>query len=269
MRQTAFQRAEVLHVEHRLLGTALHFQGTNRRDQYRGFRIQAASAALDIQKLLRAQVRAETGLGDHHIAEGKRGSRCDQTVAAVRDIPEWSRVHQCRATFERLHQIGPKRIPEQERHGACSVQVARTDGSFRGATCRTDDDIAEPFDQIFGIGGKRENRHDLAGGDNDPALFTHGAVSCPDADDRAAECAVVHVDRARPGDALDVELERIAVVEMVVHHRRQQRVRARNRVEVTREMQIDVIHRQHLRVAAAGCAALHAKHRPKTRLAYA
>jgi hypothetical protein len=51
--------------------------------------------------------------------------------------------------------------------------------------------------------------------------------------------------------------------------RRQQVVRQRNGVEVAGEVQVDVLHRHHLRVAAAGRAALHAEHRAQRGLAQA
>ena len=63
--------------------------------------------------------------------------------------------------------------------------------------------------------------------------------------------------------------ERVALLQMVVEHRREQRVRTRDRVEVAGEMEIDVVHRHDLRVAAARRAALHAEHRAEAWLANA
>jgi hypothetical protein len=56
-------------------------------------------------------------------------------------------------------------------------------------------------------------------------------------------------------------------VQVVVHHRREQRMRARDGVEIPGEVEVDVLHRHHLRVSAAGGAALHAEHRAEARLA--
>ena len=63
--------------------------------------------------------------------------------------------------------------------------------------------------------------------------------------------------------------QRVALLQVIVEQRREQRVRARDRVEVAGEVEVDVLHRQHLRVAAARRAALHAEHRPEARLAHA
>ena len=49
----------------------------------------------------------------------------------------------------------------------------------------------------------------------------------------------------------------------------EQVVGERDGVEVAGEMEVDVLHRHDLRVAAAGRAALHAEHRPERRLAQA
>jgi hypothetical protein len=88
-------------------------------------------------------------------------------------------------------------------------------------------------------------------------------------DHAIAECAIVHVDRAGPGDPARIDLQRIALLQMIVEHRREQRVRARDRVKVSREMEIDVIHRNDLRVSAAGGSALHTEDRTEAWLANA
>ena len=61
--------------------------------------------------------------------------------------------------------------------------------------------------------------------------------------------------------------ERVALVQVVVEHRGEQVVRRRDRVEVAGEVEVDLVHRDDLGVAAARRAALHAEHRAETRLA--
>ena len=56
---------------------------------------------------------------------------------------------------------------------------------------------------------------------------------------------------------------------MIVDQRREQIVRRGNGVEIAGEMEIDVLHRYHLRITAAGGAALHAERRTEARLAQA
>src|SRR5439155_15096456 len=80
---------------------------------------------------------------------------------------------------------------------------------------------------------------------------------------------IIHVHGAAPGDPAGIETERIAPINVVVHKRGQQVVRNRDGMEVTGEMQIDVFHRQNLRIAAAGRAALPTKAWAQARFAQA
>ena len=115
-----------------------------------------------------------------------------------------------------------------------------------------------------------EDRHHLGGDRDVEAVRAREAVG--DAAQRVddlAQRAVVHVEDALPGDAAGVEAEAVAPVDVVVEHRRQQIVRRRDRVEVAGEVEVDVLHRHDLRVAAAGRAALDAEAGPERRLAQA
>ena len=94
-----------------------------------------------------------------------------------------------------------------------------------------------------------------------------GGAAQPNRD--LAQGAVVDVDDAPPGDAAHVEALLVAPVHVVVDQRAQQVVRDRYSREVAGEMQVDVLHRDDLRVTAARCAALHAEHRAERRLAQA
>ena len=80
-----------------------------------------------------------------------------------------------------------------------------------------------------------------------------------------AERPVVHVDGAAPTDAPGVDVELVAPIDMVVDHCREQIVGGADGVEVAGEMQVDVLHRHDLRVAAAGRAALHPEAGPEAR----
>ena len=73
----------------------------------------------------------------------------------------------------------------------------------------------------------------------------------------------------RQHDPPRVDAQLVAVVEVVVEHGRQQVVGQLDGVEVAGEMEVDVLHRHDLGVAAAGGAALHAETRSQRRLAQA
>jgi hypothetical protein len=87
------------------------------------------------------------------------------------------------------------------------------------------------------------------------------------ADDDVAQAPVADVDDARPQDPVRVDAERVLVVEAVVEERAGQVVRGADRVDVAGQVEVEVLHRDDLAVAAAGGAALDPEHRPERRLA--
>ena len=78
--------------------------------------------------------------------------------------------------------------------------------------------------------------------------------------------AVVHIHGALPGDLLDIDAEGVALLNMVVQHSGQQVVSGADGVEVTSEVEVDVLHRNYLCITAASSTALHAEHGAQRRL---
>ena len=115
-----------------------------------------------------------------------------------------------------------------------------------------------------------EDAHDLGGGGDVEAGLARVAVGgAAERDDEVAQRAVVHVDRAAPADPQRVDAELVAVVDRGVDQRREQVVRGADRVDVAGEVEVEVLHRHDLGVAAAGRAALDAEHGAERRLAQA
>ena len=81
-----------------------------------------------------------------------------------------------------------------------------------------------------------------------------------------AQLTVVHIDNALPGDALNIDTELVALLNMVVEHGGQQVIGGANSMEVAGKVQVDVLHGDDLRPAAAGSATLDAKDRAERRL---
>ena len=82
-----------------------------------------------------------------------------------------------------------------------------------------------------------------------------------------AQLTVVHIDNALPGDALNVDTELVALLNMVVEHGCQQVVGGTDGMEVAGKVQVDVLHGDDLGPTATGGTALHAKHGTERRLA--
>jgi hypothetical protein len=232
--------------------------------------LQSARAALDVKKLFSAEIRAEPGFRDDDVGERQRRARGENAVATVRDIAERASVYKRRAALECLYEVWPNRVLEQEGHRSGGAQLARGDRSTRGARRCADDDSRQSLLEILRTRREGDDRHHLARRNDDETLLARNAVAhATESDDAVAERPVVHVDRARPADAARIDAEVVALMQMVVEHRREERVRARDRMEVAREVKVDVVHRDDLREAAAGCSALHTKHRSQARLANA
>ncbi len=118
--------------------------------------------------------------------------------------------------------------------------------------------------QIVEVAGKTQDRHDLGGdGDVETCLARETVGDTTQAGGDLAQGAVVHVHHTAPDDAADVDIQFIAPIDVVVDHRRQQVVGRGDRVEVTGEVQVHVLHRHDLRIAATGSATLHAEAWPE------
>ena len=118
------------------------------------------------------------------------------------------------------------------------------------------------------VARQAQDGHDLGGhGDVEARLARHAVGLAAQADHHLAQGAVVQVDHARPGDRDRVDVQRVAVVQVVVDRRGQQVVRQRHGVHVAGEVEVEALHRQHLAVAAARRAALDPEQRAHRRLA--
>ena len=122
--------------------------------------------------------------------------------------------------------------------------------------------------EVDDVRSEAEDSHDFGrDGDVVAVLTRHAVRAAAEAVDDVAELAVVHVDAAAPGDAARVDAERVALEDVVVEHRGEQVVGRADGVHVAREVEVDVLHRDDLSVAAAGGAALDAEDRAEGGLA--
>ena len=82
-----------------------------------------------------------------------------------------------------------------------------------------------------------------------------------------AKLAVVHVNAALPYHAARINPKLIALLDMVIKHRGAKVIRSTYRMKITREVQIDVLHGNNLRISAACGSAFNAKNRSERRFA--
>src|SRR5437867_2788062 len=84
--------------------------------------------------------------------------------------------------------------------------------------------------------------------------------------DDVPQLAVVHVEAPREQDAGRIQVERVPVEEVRVHDRRDQVVRGADRVDVSREVEVDLLHGEDLGLAAARGPSFRPEDGPERRL---
>ena len=206
---------EVLLVEVGFGDATVVLQRTSGRDDHDGAGANARHAALDIEELLGAQVGAKAGLGNGNIAKAHRHTRGHDRVAAVGNVGEGTAVDKRGRALERLHQIGLERVLKQRGHGTLGLEVAGTDGLAGIAVA--DNDLAQALLKIVDARGQAQDCHDLGGdGDIEAVLARHALGLTANAVDDVAQLTVVHIDDALPSDALNVNTELIALLDVVI-----------------------------------------------------
>src|SRR5699024_9412529 len=122
-----------------------------------------------------------------------------------------------------------------------------------------DHDGADAAFEVSQVRGQAQDRHDLGGDHDVETVLPGGALGGPaQADHGLAQGPVIDVHHPLPLDAARVDAQLIALMDVIVDQGREGVVGDLDRVEVSGEVQIDVLHRDHLCVAAAGGAALDA-----------
>ncbi len=178
----------------------------------------------------------------------------------MRDIGKGAAVNEDRIVLQCLDQVRFQRVLQQCRHGTLCLQIR----------CRhrlvvigiTDNDPGQPCLQIIDIRRQAEYGHDLTGHGDIKTVLTRNALHpSAEAVHDMTELAVIHVHASLPRDALRVDAERIALLDVIVKHGGEQVVGRADGVNITGEMQVDVFHRDDLCVTTAGCTALDTEYR--------
>ena len=165
-----------------------------------------------------------------------------------------------RGALQGRDQGGLQSVLQQGGHGALGLQVMGGDGLAVIGVGH--DHPAQLLLQVGDAGGQAQHGHDLAGhGDLKAVLTGHALGLASQAVHDVAQLAVVHVHRALPGDLLDIDAQGIALLDMVVQHGGHQVVRRADGVEVAGEVEVDVLHGDHLGIPAASGPSFDAEHR--------
>ena len=255
-----FQRGNVFLGQIRLGHARVVLDGADRGDNDCAGNIQAAVARLDVEEFLCTEVRSEPGLREHDVCVLLRGAGGNQGVAAVGDVGEGAAVDERWGPAQGLHQVWVHSVLQQRRHRAFRPEVARGDRLL--VVGQADGDVGQALLKVLQVRCQAEDRHDFRrSGNGEPGFRRHAVCGPAEARDHVAQRAVVDVHAALPGHPARVDAQRVALVDVVVDQGREGVVGAGNGVEVTGEVEVDLLHRHHLGVAAAGRPALDSHHR--------
>jgi hypothetical protein len=175
-------------------------------------------------------------------------------------------MNERRRALDRLDDVRFEGVFEEDRYRAGRADVLGGD-RFAVVVVR-DDDPGDALLEVDEAISETEHGHHLRGSRKDEAVLAGYARDlAPEPDCRLPEHAIVHVDRAGPPDPVDRDVGVVALLDVIIDHRRDEVVRRGERVQVTREVEVDVLHRQDLGVPTAGRAALDAEDRSQRRLA--
>ena len=98
-------------------------------------------------------------------------------------------------------------------------------------------------------------------------ILPHRAVRLSaQADHDIAKHSVVHIQTALPDHLSGIDPEFVPLLNMIIKKRRAEIVRRGDRMEVSGKMQVQILHGNHLGIAAAGRSSLNAEARPERRL---
>ena len=265
--QAALQGFEVFRAQLFFGHAAVVFECAHGGDDHGGIGFEAGKAAFDVAEFFRTQIGAEAGFGNGVVGQmqGKAGG--GYRVAAVGDIGEGAAVDEGGRAAYGLHQIRLDGVFQKCGHRTVGVQVFGVNGAAVFGV--GNQNVAQTVFQVGQVFGQAEYGHHFGcHGDVEAVGTQHAVGRFAVAADDVAQLAVVHVHRAPPQHAFGVDVQRVALIDVVVEHGGKQVVGRTDGVEVAGEVQVDVFHRQNLRITAARRAALDAEHGAQRRFAH-
>ena len=267
--EPGFERRDVFGPQLVARHAAMHLQRPHGGDDDRRVGLQPGLAALDVEEFFGPEIGAEPGLGHDVIGQFERRLGGDHRIAAMRDVGERPAMDEGRVVLQRLHQVGRDRVLQQHRHRAGRLDLLGAHRPRARGSAPTMILPSRRFRSLRSLARQKIAMTSEATTMSNPSSRGKPLATPPSEIDDRAQCPVVHVEAAPPGDAALVDAELVAPIDVVVDHRRQQVVGGADRVEIAGEMEVDVLHRHDLGIAAAGGAALHAEAGPEARLAQA
>ena len=256
--QTLLQTLHIRFLDGLQWHATVHLQSLGRGDDNHQTRLQTRLTALDVEEFLCSEVCSKSGLRHHIVAKGHGHLRSHHTRTAVGDVCERTAMDEGRCMLRRLHKVGVQGIAQQHCDGSCHAEVTHTEGLSLGSDAQHD--ILYATLQVLLTRSQTEYGHELRCRGDVEACLVHHTVT-PQTCHHVAQGPVVHVEHPLPEDLPQREAFLTVLVDIVVEQRTDGVVGRGHGVEVAREVQVDLLHRQHLGIAATSSTTLDAKAR--------
>ena len=180
------------------------------------------------------------------------------------DVSERSTMNDSRSSFQSLNQVRFQSIFQKCCHSTFSMKVT---SGYRFllsyfTICITNDDSCKSLLKVCNITCQTQNCHDLrCNSDIISVLSRHSIGLSAKSVYYITKLTVIHIYTSSPSDLSRVDVQCISLEDMVVDHCCQQVVSCTNRMEVTGEMKVDILHRNNLCVSAACCSTFYSEYR--------
>ena len=245
-----------------LIAAAIVAQRPHRHHQHRRRRGKPRGRALNIKEFFGAKITAEAGFRYGVIGQSKCQPGSPHRIAAMGNIGKRAAMHQTGSMLQSLHQVRAQGLPQQGCHGAFGLQIT---GKNRSTLHRiADENTSQPLPQVLQVFGQAQNSHHFAGHADLEPIQTGGAIGlAAQADFNFSQRAVIHIHAAAEHNALGIQLQGIALMNVVIDEGRKEVIGRRNGMNIPGKVQINLLHGEHLCIAPAGSAALQAEYRAK------
>ena len=155
-----------------------------------------------------------------------------------------------------LHQIGVERIAHQHGDGASYPKILDLEELAIGSNAQHD--VFDATLQILLAGGQTEDCHQFRGRGNVEACLRDNTVATKPRH-HIAQSTIVHIEHTLPEDLTERETFFAMLVDVVVEHGADRIMGRCDSMKVTCEVEVDLLHRQHLGIATACRTSLHAE----------
>ena len=228
--------------------------------------MKTCHTAFDVKEFLCTKVSTESSLCDGIISQLHSHLSSCYRVTSMSDVCKWSTVNDCRYMLQSLNQVWFQSVFQKSCHSTFCVKIT---SCYRFllryfAICITNDHLGKSILQVCDVACKTENCHDLGSNCDVITVFTrHTVCSSSKTIDHVTKLTVVHVHASLPCDLTWVNVQCIALENVVVDHCCKKVVCSSDCMEVTCEMKVDILHWNNLCVSAACSAALNTEYRSK------